>query len=121
MSDLEAAFDFFWRVLEGPELESEVKLCPSRDWRFDRFHGAAGVIIEIEGGTRKNGGGRHNRPDGFEDDCIKYNWTQTQGLALFRLTSRMILDDATVHLPPIIEAIRSRMEMLPCLTQPTPL
>lgn len=110
MSDLEAAFDFHWRVLAGPELESEVKLCPARDWRFDRFHRGAGVIVEIEGGTRLRGGGRHNRADGFEDDCVKYNWAQTVGYALFRLTSRMILDDATVHLPPIIEAIRQREE-----------
>jgi len=127
MSDLEASFDTHWRILAGPDLEREyrfaalasggtgkgtrarVKAANAKDWKFDRAHSLARVAVEIEGGTWMQDGGRHNRPSGFSDDCVKYNWAQAQGWAVFRLTSDMLRDAPAQHLAPIIATIEARL------------
>ena len=120
MSDLEAAFDYYWRALDGPELRAEQQLNSVHGWKFDRVHVATKVVIEIEGGTmryktrpdgtREYVGGRHNRGPGFEADCIKYNWAAAHDYAVFRLTSGMLTQAPAEHLEPIIALIRQRLE-----------
>lgn len=45
MSDLEAAFDTYWRVLGGPDLEREYRFDAEHRSRFDRAHPLARVAI----------------------------------------------------------------------------
>ena len=107
MSDLEAAFDYHWRILAGPLLTPEHQFEPSRKWRFDRCHLMARVAIELDGGTHN--GGRHVRGDGYAKDCEKLNAATAQGWAVFRLTSDMLRDDPHGHLTPIIATIEARL------------
>lgn len=107
MSDLEAAFDTYWRILSGPDLEHELKFTPARKWRFDRAHVVARVAIELDGGTHS--GGRHVRGTGYTADCEKLNHATAQGWAVFRLTSDMLRDAPAQHLQQIIATIETRL------------
>ena len=107
MSDLEASFDYHWRILGGPLLTPEHVFAPPRKWRFDRCHLMARVAIELDGGTHN--GGRHVRGDGYAKDCEKLNAATAQGWAVFRLTSDMLRDAPAQHLAPIIAMIERRL------------
>lgn len=47
-----------------------------------------GVLIEVEGGLWVYG--RHNRPQGFMDDCEKYNAAAIKGYRLIRIPTPWI-------------------------------
>lgn len=69
---------------------------PSRKWRFDYACPRYKLAVEIEGGAFIPGGGRHNRGQGFINDCEKYNAAVVLGWKLFRypkLDSYKILAD----------------------------
>ena len=123
-TELEAAFDTQWLVLGGPLLESQYRFAAElvgpgkglrerlqeaglKDWRFDRAHLPTKVAIEMEGGVYLRGRrrGRHVRPQGFEDDCYKYNAATALGWRVFRLTTKMINDDPDNAIGPIIKFI----------------
>lgn len=123
MSDLEAAFDTYWRMVDGPDLTPEHRFAAEivgagpglrsrldaaglRDWRFDRAHVPAMVAVELEGGVWSNG--RHTRPAGFEGDCMKYNAAAAAGWLVFRLTGNMLETDPLDHLWLIADTIRRR-------------
>ena len=84
-SSLEAEFDAAWQAIGGPTLEAEYRFHPERKWRFDRYHPGSKVAIELEGGVWQQG--RHNRPQGFINDCEKYNAAALMGIYVFRLPS----------------------------------
>lgn len=110
-SNLIRSFDYQWRVLNGPPLEKEYRFHTERRWRFDRCHITAKVAIEIDGGVWT--GGRHTRPIGYTNDCIKLNAAALLGWTVFRLTQPMIENDAAIHLVPIIQFIfQRRLEQL---------
>lgn len=85
---LENDFGFVWMVLNGPILNRQHKFHEARKWTFDFAHMATRTAIEIEGGTWVNG--RHNRGQGYSNDCEKYNAATALGWKVFRLTSDMI-------------------------------
>lgn len=107
MSDLEAAFDTYWRIIAGPGLEAEYRFDTQRHWRLDRAHLVARVAIELDGGTYS--GGRHTTGSGYARDCEKLNAATAQGWAVFRLTSDMLRDAPSQHLAPIIATIERRL------------
>ena len=88
---LEQRFMALWILIQGHELEAEVRFDDKRRWRFDFAHVPSKVAIEIEGGTWTHG--RHNRASGYSRDCEKYNAATAQGWRLFRLTSDMLTDE----------------------------
>ena len=102
-SDLEAAFEYYWRVLNGPPLEPEYKFLPKRKFRFDFASPKNFVAIELQGGTWANG--RHSRGAGYTNDCIKLNLATLAGWRLFWLTTDMLTNEPEQHLNPIIEFI----------------
>lgn len=69
-----------------PEPVREYKFHPSRKWRADYCWTAQRVILEVEGGVWKKGGGRHNRGAGFVNDMHKYNSATAMGYRVFRCT-----------------------------------
>lgn len=107
MSDLEAAFDTYWRILAGPDLEAEYRFDMARRWRMDRAHKLARVAVELDGGTHI--GGRHVRGSGYTADCEKLNAAAAQGWIVFRLTPDMLRDDPVQHIAPIIATIEARL------------
>lgn len=134
MSDLEAAFDTYWRIVEGPDLLSEHRFAAEivgpgpglrarldaaglRDWRFDRAHLPSKVAIELDGGTwgkrNKEGKiepGRHSRGAGFAEDCRKINAAQLAGWLVFRFTTDMLAADPVGCLEPVARLIEGREE-----------
>ena len=116
-SEHERTFATLWRQLDGPDLVSEYKFHDTRDWRFDFAHPVTLVAVEIEGGVwgkvgkdGKRRPGRHLQPQGFIEDCHKYNAATADGWAVFRLTADMLRDDPIIHLEPIMRVIRYRDE-----------
>lgn len=99
MSPLEKKFTLLWvHAIKGStEVVVEHKFHPSRKWKFDFAHVTTKVAIEIEGGTgwrmkgkAKGARGRHVSPEGFAEDCEKYNAATALGWKVFRLTAAMV-------------------------------
>ena len=72
-----------------PPGRPEYRFAPPRRWRFDRAWPEHMVAVEVEGVTGGLGG-RHQRRDGFERDCEKYNAAALAGWVLLRFTPRQI-------------------------------
>lgn len=70
------------------EFEREVCLITGRKWRVD-FVLRPSLVVEVEGGSWQMG--RHQRPQGFEQDCAKYNALTLAGYSVLRYTSDMVL------------------------------
>lgn len=79
---------FHMRVDGFGHFVREHKFHPERKWRIDIAFLAEKLAIEVEGVTYK--GGRHQRPAGFENDCVKYNEMVLMGWKLLRFTPRQI-------------------------------
>lgn len=88
MSQLEAILLFQIKAAGLPEPTLEHKFHPTRRWRFDLTWDAPKLAVEVEGGKWTQG--RHTRPQGFEDDCIKYNEACLMGWRVLRVTGDMI-------------------------------
>lgn len=101
--NLTAAFERLWRGLEGPELVTEYRFHPTRKWACDYAHIEARTIIEIDGGVWS--GGRHNRGQGYIDDCRKLNAASALGWTVFRIATGMVSVD---DVQPIIDHITKR-------------
>lgn len=101
-SDLERQFETIWRQLDGPDLISEYRFHPTRKWRIDYALPEISFGIEIEGGLW--GQGRHNRAQGYTNDCEKYNAATAAGWRIYRITSLMF-DDPDTYIKPIIDTI----------------
>lgn len=69
----------------------EHRFHPTRRWRFDFAHPGAKVAVECDGLTY--GGGRHQRRDGFAEDCDKANAAALLGWRLLRFTRRQIIEE----------------------------
>lgn len=69
----------------------EFKFHPQRKWKFDYLLLAPGnIAVEIEGGVWIQG--RHNRGQGFMDDCEKYNAAAMYGYRVLRFPTEQVLD-----------------------------
>lgn len=90
MSALEDTLAFQLRAASLPEPVREHKFHPTRRWRFDMAFPAYMLAVEVEGGKWTQG--RHQRPQGFEDDCVKYAEAVLLGWRVIRVTGDMIDD-----------------------------
>lgn len=122
--DLEGDFLGYWRLLtELSEPEREYKFVRGvignepgvrkrlrerglRDWRFDFAWPEFKVAVEMEGGTWVKGA--HVRGKHFRSDCEKYNFAQSLGWLIFRLTGDMLDEDPIGCIDMIKAAIGAR-------------
>jgi very-short-patch-repair endonuclease len=77
-----------------PTPEREFKFA-TRRWRSDFAWPAHMLLVEVEGGTHVNG--RHNRPQGYEDDCEKYDEATLLGWRVLRFTGRQVRNGYAVR------------------------
>jgi hypothetical protein len=82
-----ATFEATWRLLGGPELETEHCFHPTRQWHSDYLHRPSMTLIELEGGAFS--GGRHTRGKGFVEDALKYNTATLMGYRVIRIATGM--------------------------------
>ena len=75
-----------------PEPIPEYTFHPIRKWRADFCFLDARLLMEVEGGVFKDGGGRHNRGKGFRDDLEKYAEAAILGYRLIRVLPEWIED-----------------------------
>jgi hypothetical protein len=80
-------FEATWKLLGGPELETEHYFHPTRQWHSDYLHRPTMTLIELEGGVHSKG--RHVRPGGFIEDCFKYNTATLMGYRVIRIATGM--------------------------------
>lgn len=92
---LEAPFALALRAYELAPFEREYRFLEGRKWAFDFAWPERMVAFEIEGGLWR---GRHTSPEGFTDDCVKYNTATRLGWRVFRVTGEMVLNGQAVLL-----------------------
>jgi hypothetical protein len=92
-------FETVWKRNNGPELEKEYQFWNEKGWLAD--YRVGNVLIELEGGVWT--GGRHVRPAGFIEDCMKYNKAQMLGYTVYRIPTGCATDKVIGE---IIEGIR---------------
>lgn len=68
------------------EVLKELQFDAERKFRFDYAIPEARVAIEIDGGAYIEGGGRHNRAQGFIKDMEKMNLAAAQGWRVMHFT-----------------------------------
>ena len=73
-----------------PEPVAEWRFHPTRQWRLDLAWPLLLVGLEREGYARGGGAGRHQRGDGYANDCEKYTEAAIAGWLLVRVTGRQI-------------------------------
>jgi very-short-patch-repair endonuclease len=86
-SHLETHFALLLRAL-GLEhrFTRELRFCASRNFKADFADVKNRIIVELEGGVWKRGGGGHNRGKGYKSNCEKYNIAATLGYSVLRYT-----------------------------------
>lgn len=73
-----------------PPPVAEHQFHPTRKWRFDWAWIDEKIGVEIDGGMWKQGGGRHQRGDGYADDCVKLNEAVLLGWRVLRFTTEQV-------------------------------
>lgn len=68
----------------------EYRFNEQRKWRLDFAWPAAKLACEVDGGTGPWLRGRHVRPEGYENDCEKFNALMVEGWRCLRFTARMV-------------------------------
>lgn len=89
---LEDALLTTMKQLKLPAPVREFRFAPPRLFRADFAYPEQKLLIEVDGGIWKQGGGRHNRGSGFVKDCEKYAIAAIHGFRVIRVTDKHIED-----------------------------
>ena len=65
------------------------------------------IIVEVQGGTWKRGGGAHNRAEGYAADRMRANHYQLNGWMVLEFTADHVNDGSALEM--IREALEERM------------
>lgn len=76
--------------LPRPVPEYRFALDLGRQWRFDFAWPNSHLALEIDGGAFIHG--RHHRPAGFIEDCVKLNEAVVLGWRVLRVTPQQVKD-----------------------------
>lgn len=82
-SELEALFDLQIRTSHLPRPQRELRLHPTRKWRYDYVWTDMLLVVEIEGHV-------HRIRERFEADFEKYAWLVLEGFTLLRIGGRQV-------------------------------
>lgn len=92
MSNLEEAFAQHWRTLTPSGTAQPVREyvpLPGRRYHVDFCWPDLKIVVEIDGGQRKPGGGRHNQ----DSDREKINLLVLAGWRVLRYSGEMVTND----------------------------
>jgi very-short-patch-repair endonuclease len=103
----EDAFIGLVRIHKLPKPESQYKFHPERGWKSDFAYPSHRLLIEIEGGIWRRGGGAHSHPSNILRDIEKYNAAALLGFYVLRFSDREIKDQSC------IETVRNFLETHP--------
>lgn len=104
-SALEARFAQHIKALQLPAPVTEFRFHPERKWRFDFAWPKLRIAVEIEGGVLSQG--RHVRPQGFTNDCEKYNHASQLGWRVLRFTGADVRSGSAIQLVQQMLTVRS--------------
>ena len=94
-SALEETMALQIRAAGFPQPVREHRPIAGRRWRVDFAWVDQLVALEVEGGIYTQG--RHNRPQGFNDDAEKYNALALAGWVVLRVTADHIKSGQALH------------------------
>jgi len=113
MSNVEASFSHYWRLLSPLDLPPLFYDCvqpvPNRKHRLDYACVPAGVGIECQGGvhgTKKRG---HTRPAKYLEDCWKLAYCLAAGWLVFWVTEEMLKNEPERFVRLVAGVIRDRL------------
>jgi very-short-patch-repair endonuclease len=86
----ELAFERLCQWWGIPDPVRNFRFHPVRLWKADFAWPAQKLIVEIEGGIWRRGGGAHSHPLGIERDIEKYNAATMLGYRILRVTDKML-------------------------------
>lgn len=87
-SKLEATFDLHLMGANLPEIpQKEFRFHPERKWRFDYAFPGQKLAVELNGGIY---GGRHVRPQGYQNDREKVNAAILMGWRVLEFTAHHV-------------------------------
>lgn len=90
-SKLEETLMLHIRAMEIQIPKREYYFDKGRKWRADFAWPAKKLLVECEGGINQGThAGRHIRPEGFQNDCEKYNAAALSGWCVLRFTMKEI-------------------------------
>jgi very-short-patch-repair endonuclease len=106
-SKWEQSFAWHWRLRGGPELATQQRLVPNRQFRFDYSHEQSKVAIELDGGTfgKKSG---HNSGAGIEGGYEKCNAASRAGWCVLRFGAKRMGKDMLGIVDEVLAVIRER-------------
>ena len=78
-----------------PAPVTEHRFAEPRMWRFDLCWPAAMLAVEVDGAAWIQG--RHQRPQGFTNDCTKCNAAVKLGWRILRYTTEMVKSGAAIN------------------------
>ena len=107
-SRAEEAMAVLIKAWELPEPVREHRFHPERRWRFDFAWPANLLALEIEG-ILFGEGGRHQRGQGFANDCLKYVCAQELGWQVVRVPSTWLAGGYGEAMSVVERVIRKRL------------
>lgn len=99
MSKLEDKLEFQLKALKVPPFQREYRFHSVRQWKADFGWQEHKLLVEVEGGQYlhyvkgKDGKpkkSRHLSPEGYQNDCEKYNTAQVSGWKVLRFTTSQV-------------------------------
>lgn len=99
--------------LPEPVSEYEFARAIGRGWRLDFAWPQSLVAVEIEGITHRTG--RHQRVEGYSEDCLKYNTALMLGWRVLRFTGQMLEHDPFTCFEQLCELVMPAIENSPAL------
>lgn len=87
-SEVERQMAFMLGATQLPRPERQFRFDPHRRWAFDFAWPRHLVALECDGGIWQYG--RHNRPQGYENDCEKLNTAALLGWRVLRVTTKQV-------------------------------
>jgi len=93
-------FKFHIKVAGLPKPMGQFKFAQSigRRWSVDFAWPTQKIVVEIEGGIWRRGGGAHTHPMNVLRDIEKYNALALMGYRLFRFSDRELKDGSAIEM-----------------------